>query len=62
MYVTITKQNYLPYECSAFVISGDNNPPQTPAIPNGPTTEEINIEYTYTTSTTDPESDQVWYK
>ena len=62
MYVTVTKQNYLPYEGSVSVINGDNNPPQSPATPDGPTTGEINIEYTYTTSTTDPDNDSVWYQ
>jgi hypothetical protein len=62
MYVTVTKQNYLPYEGSATVVGGDNNPPQKPAIPNGPVKGGINIEYTYTTSTTDPDQGQVWYQ
>lgn len=62
MYVTVTKQNYLPYEGSATVLGGDNNPPQKPAIPNGPANGGTNIEYTYTTSTTDPDNDQVWYQ
>jgi hypothetical protein len=62
MYVTVTKQDYLPYEGSATVVGGDNNPPQTPSIPNGPTNGGTNIEYTYTTSTTDPDNDQIWYQ
>lgn len=62
MYVTVTKQNYLPYEGSATVVGGDNNPPQTPNRPNGPANGGTNIEYTYTTSTTDPDQDQVWYQ
>lgn len=62
MHVTVTKQNYLPFEDTATVIGGSNNPPQTPSQPSGPTSGNINIEYTYTTSTTDPEGDQVWYQ
>jgi hypothetical protein len=62
MYVTITKQNYLPFEGSTLIMSGDNSPPQTPVRPTGQTTGKINVEYTYTTSTTDPENDQVYYK
>jgi len=62
MYVTVTKQNYLPYEGSATVVGGDNNPPQKPTTPNGPANGGTNIEYTYTTSTTDPDNDLVWYQ
>jgi Peptidase family C25/Peptidase family C25, C terminal ig-like domain/PKD domain len=62
MYVTVTKQNYLPYEGSATIQGGTGNPPQTPATPNGPATGGINIEYTYSSSTTDPDQDQVWYQ
>ena len=62
MFVTITKHNYLPFEGSTLVISGSNNPPQIPLKPNGSTTGQINIEYTFSTSTTDPENDQVYYK
>jgi len=62
MLVTVTKQNYLPYEGSATVIGGSNNPPATPATPAGPITGITNVSYTYTTNTTDPDGDQVWYK
>jgi hypothetical protein len=62
MYVTVTKQDCLPYEGSATVMDGDNNPPLKPTTPNGPVNGGINIEYTFTTSTTDPDQDQVWYQ
>jgi hypothetical protein len=62
MYVTVTKQNHLPYEGQALVSDGSNNPPQRPAKPTGPENGGINIEYTYTTSTIDPEHDLVWYQ
>jgi hypothetical protein len=62
MFVTITKHNYLPFEGSTLIMSGDNNPPAIPSKPNGPTTGMINNEYTYSTNTTDPENDQVFYK
>jgi len=38
-----------------------NNPPSTPSIPSGPVTGENEVEYTYSTSTTDPEGDMVRY-
>lgn len=62
MYVTVTKQNYLPFEGQTMVLDGTNSPPQKPSKPAGPSTGGINIEYTYTTSTTDPDQDQVWYQ
>lgn len=62
MYITVTKQNYLPYEGSATIQGGTGNPPQKPATPTGPAGGGINIEYTYSSSTTDPDQDQVWYQ
>lgn len=41
---------------------GSNEPPDTPDQPSGPTNLDAGGEYTYSTSTTDPESDQVYYK
>jgi hypothetical protein len=38
-----------------------NQPPNNPARPDGPTTGGSNIQYSYTTTTTDPESQQVYY-
>ncbi|KYK21936.1 hypothetical protein AYK25_02995 [Thermoplasmatales archaeon SM1-50] len=62
MYVTVTKQDHLPYESQVIISDGTNNPPHTPMKPSGPENGGINIEYTYTTSTIDPEQDQVWYQ
>ena len=49
-------------ELSNGTITISNDPPNTPNQPDGPTEGEINIEYTYNTSTTDPDDDQVYYK
>jgi len=38
-----------------------NQPPNTPTQPDGPDAGAINVEYSYTTTTTDPESQQVYY-
>ena len=62
MYVTVTKQNYLPYEGSTTIQGGAGSPPQKPTTPIGPANGGINIEYTYSSSTTDPDQDQVWYQ
>jgi len=38
-----------------------NTPPYTPGKPTGPATGEIGIEYTFTTNTTDPQGDEIFY-
>ncbi len=38
-----------------------NQGPEKPSIPNGPTSGELGMEYQYTTQTTDPEGDQIYY-
>jgi len=43
------------------VISGANNPPNTPSKPSGTTTGTTGVSYTYTTSATDPDGDNVMY-
>ena len=42
-------------------LNSPNQPPNKPAKPSGQTNGKINVEYTYTTSTTDPDGDQVFY-
>jgi len=39
-----------------------NNPPNTPSMPSGPTSGSSGVSYAYTTSATDPDSDQVKYR
>jgi hypothetical protein len=62
MYVTVTKQNYIPYEAIVLAIDENNNPPNTPQRPSGPTSGSTNVEYTYSTRATDPEGDNVYYQ
>jgi len=56
-----------PAECDytiveqAVVICPTNSPPAKPVKPAGQTNGKINVEYTYATSTTDPNGDQVYY-
>ncbi len=38
-----------------------NSPPNKPARPSGTASGKINVEYSYTDSTTDPDGDQVYY-
>jgi len=42
--------------------SGPSNPPETPVQPDGPTEGLTYSEYSFSTSTTDPESDRIYYK
>ena len=39
-----------------------NNPPLTPGAPSGPTTGTIGVSYSFTGTTTDPESEDISYK
>jgi len=39
-----------------------SEPPETPQRPEGPTEGIVGVEYTFSTSTTDPEGEQVYYK
>lgn len=41
--------------------SSTNNPPNTPSTPSGPTTGNVGESYTYTTSATDPDGDDISY-
>jgi PKD repeat protein len=40
--------------------SPTNNPPNTPNRPSGSSNGKAGVEYTYTSSTSDPEGDQIW--
>lgn len=44
-----------------IMIEGSNSPPETPSTPSGETNGSTGIEYTYTTSTTDPNDNDVSY-
>jgi hypothetical protein len=45
------------FDVSFFI----NEPPNTPSRPNGPSEGEVGTYYSYSTSTTDPEGDQIRY-
>ncbi len=44
-----------------YEICTTNSPPNTPSTPSGPTTGIVGTSYTYSSTTTDPEGDQVAY-
>ena len=54
-YYDVTNQNL------KYAKGRGNEPPNTPSTPSGPTLVSANVSYTYSTSTTDPEGDQVKY-
>ncbi|MDH7517496.1 MAG: PKD domain-containing protein [Candidatus Thermoplasmatota archaeon] len=45
----------------AVVICPINSPPNKPVKPSGPAKGKVGTTYTYTSSTTDPDGDQIWY-
>jgi len=50
------------YDDTVVIIGyGDNTPPNKPDKPDGPTSGRRGVTYTYNTSTTDPDGDQVMY-
>ncbi|MDH7516956.1 MAG: C25 family cysteine peptidase [Candidatus Thermoplasmatota archaeon] len=44
-----------------LAIAEESQPPAKPTTPSGPTSGTVGIEYTYTTSTTDPEGNKISY-
>jgi hypothetical protein len=46
---------------TVVITTSSNNPPNTPSPLSGPTSGVIGVQYTYTTSTTDPDNDNVKY-
>jgi hypothetical protein len=62
MWVTATKPNYKPYESFAIVSGGGNSPPNTPSTPSGPSSGYVDSTYTFSTSATDPDGDNVAYR
>ena len=48
-------------EVKIYKATGGNQPPGKPAKPSGTTSGNTGTSYTYTTSTTDPDGDQVYY-
>jgi hypothetical protein len=46
---------------SVTAFYGENNAPQTPTKPSGPEDGEINIDYTFATSSSDPNGDDISY-
>ena len=57
--LVVTAYNKIPYMTQITVIT--NNPPNKPAAPSGETNGNTGTTYLYTTTTTDPDGDQLFY-
>jgi len=56
-----TTEEWTMFGDPSMQIAEESNPPSKPTTPNGPTSGTIGESYTYTTSTTDPDGDEVYY-
>jgi hypothetical protein len=56
-----TVEEWIAFGDPTLAIGERSQPPVKPATPNGPTNGKINTEYTYTSSTTDPEGNKISY-
>ncbi len=50
------------YNYNQFQSQDITNPPNKPEIPNGPASGKAGTKYTYKTSNTDPDGDDLWYQ
>jgi len=56
-----TVEEWEPFGDPTLVIGEESDPPLKPSRPNGPPSGSAGTEYTYTTSTTDPNGDKLYY-
>jgi len=60
--LTVTdEKDYQSYDSTTILISNENHPPNKPSKPSGLTNGKSGVEYIYSSSTTDPDGDQVYY-
>jgi len=59
--LTVTDQKDIQITDSTTVDVAENYPPNKPSTPNGPTNGKANTEYTYSSDTTDPNQNQIYY-
>ncbi len=58
----ITVEEFQPFGDPSLQIAFYSNPPNKPDTPDGPSNGKIDVEYTYNSSTIDPDGDIVFYK
>lgn len=56
-----TIEEWQPFGDPSLAITTSSQAPVKPQRPSGPASGQINIEYSYTSSTTDPDGDKVYY-
>jgi hypothetical protein len=56
-----TLEEWQPLGDPSLAIASSSQPPAKPQKPSGPASGKANVEYPYTSSTTDPDGDQVYY-
>ena len=56
-----TIEEWQPFGDPTLAIADESLPPEKPGIPDGNNSGGVNVEYTYTVSTTDPDEDQIYY-
>lgn len=56
-----TVEEWQPFADPTLAIGEESEAPLKPDAPEGPTTGDVNVEHTYTASTTDPDGDQIFY-
>ncbi|UCB57956.1 MAG: hypothetical protein JSV67_04940 [Thermoplasmatales archaeon] len=56
-----TVEEWQPFGDPTLTISAFSLAPEKPELPEGPSSGSINVEYTYSSSTTDPDGDQIFY-
>lgn len=59
--LTVTDGKDIQTTDSTTVDVAENYPPNKPSTPNGPTNGKVNTEYTYSSDTTDPNQNQIYY-
>jgi hypothetical protein len=56
-----TIEEWQPFGDPTLAIADESLPPEKPGIPDGNSSGGVNVEYTYTASTTDPNGDKLYY-
>ncbi|HEC77147.1 MAG TPA: hypothetical protein ENI33_07845 [Thermoplasmatales archaeon] len=57
----LTLEEWQPFGDPSLAIAEQSQPPEKPETPQGPKLGKVNKEYIYTTSTTDPDGDKIYY-
>jgi hypothetical protein len=56
-----TVEEWIVFGDPTLAIGSDSHPPAKPQTPSGPASFKVNVEQTFSTQTTDPNNDQIYY-